>query len=255
MPSSTTWSGPRRARAAARTHPWTASRRSSPAGSRPRSRRRSASRASPRSPRRRPRATGRRASRPELGGDLRHRAAVGDHLLARRHVDAVVAGMADRRRRDAHVHLARARVAQHLHDLAGRVAAHDRVVDDDEPLAGDDVGQRVELHPQAVLAQLLAGLDERARDVAVLDEAVVLRDPARAGEPARRGVPRVGHGDDEVGLHGRLPREDLAHPAARDLQDVAAEPRVGPREVDVLEDAQGGARALDRHPRLDPARA
>ena len=92
----------------------------------------------------------------QLGGDLGLRAPVGDHLLARRHVDAVVAGMADRRRGDAHVDLARARVAQHLHDLAGRVAAHDRVVDDHEPLAADHLGQRVELHPQAVLAQLLA---------------------------------------------------------------------------------------------------
>ena len=105
----------------------------------------------------------------QLGGDLGLRAAVGDHLLARRHVDPVVAGVADRRRGDAHVHLARARVAQHLHDLARGVAAHDRVVDDDEALARDDLGQRVELQPQAVLAQLLAGLDERARDVAVLD--------------------------------------------------------------------------------------
>ena len=45
----------------------------------------------------------------QLGGDLGLRAAVGDHLLARRHVDPVVAGMADRRRGDAHVHLAGAR--------------------------------------------------------------------------------------------------------------------------------------------------
>ena len=94
--------------------------------------------------------------RAELGGDLGLRAVVGDHLLARRHVDPVVAGVADRRRGDAHVHLGGAGVAQHLHDLARRVAAHDRVVDDDEPLAGHDLGQRVELQPQAVLAQLLA---------------------------------------------------------------------------------------------------
>ena len=51
-----------------------------------------------------------------------------------------------------------------------------------------DLGQRVELQAQAVLAQLLAGLDEGACDVAVLDEAVVLRDPARARVAARGGV-------------------------------------------------------------------
>ena len=109
-------------------------------------------------------------------------------------------------------------VAQHLHDLARRVAAHDRVVDHDQALARDHLGQRVELQAQAVLAQLLAGLDERARDVAVLDEAVVLGQPGRAREAAGGGVAGVGDGDHEVGLHRRLAPQDLAHPPARDLQ-------------------------------------
>ena len=135
-----------------------------------------------------------------------------------------------------------ARVAQHLHDLARRVAAHDRVVDDDEPLARHDLGQRVELHPQAVLAQLLPGLDERARDVAVLDQPVVLREAGGPREAARGRVAGVRHRDHEVGVDRRLAGEDLAHPPARDLQHLAAQARVGPREVDVLEDAQRAAR-------------
>ena len=57
-------------------------------------------------------------------------------------------------------------------DLARRRAAHDRVVDDHQPLARDRVRERVELQPHAVLAQRLVGLDERAPDVAVLDQAV-----------------------------------------------------------------------------------
>ncbi len=76
----------------------------------------------------------------QLGADLRHRSAVGDHLLARGHVDPVVARMLDRRRRDPQVHLGGAGVAQHLHDLAGRVAPHDRVVDDDQALAATTSG-------------------------------------------------------------------------------------------------------------------
>ena len=121
-------------------------------------------------------------------------------------------------------------------------------------LPGDDLGQRVELHPQAVLAQLLAGLDERPRDVAVLDEAVVLRQPARARVAARGGVAGVGHGDHEVGVGRRLAREDLAHAPARDLQHLAAQARVGPREVDVLEHAQRLALAA-RPPCASRARA
>ena len=139
-----------------------------------------------RPPRRRRPARGRQRVAAQLARDLVDVAPVRDHLLARGHVDAVVAGVLDRRRGDAQVDLARAGVAQHLDDLARRVAAHDRVVDDDQPLAGDDLRQRVELQPQAVLAQLLPRLDERARDVAVLDEAVVLRQAAGAREAARR---------------------------------------------------------------------
>ena len=148
--------------------------------------------------------------------------------------------------------LARARVAQHLHDLAGGVAAHDRVVDDDEAPPADDLGQRVELQPQAVLAQLLARLDERARDVAVLDQPVVLGQAARTGVAARRRVARVGHRDHEVGARRRrLAGQDLAHAPARGLQHVAVHARVGPREVDVLEDAERLALARDDLPRAD----
>ena len=122
-------------------------------------------------------------------------------------------------------------------------------------LAGDDLGDRVELQPQAVLAQLLAGLDEGPLDVAVLDEAVVLGQAAGAREAARRRVAGVGHGDHEVGLDRRLAREDLAHPPAHRLQRAAAHARVRAREVDVLEHAERLARALDDLDRLEPVLA
>ena len=84
-------------------------------------------------------------------------------------------------------------LAQHRHDLLRRRAAHDRVVDDDEPLAADRVGQRVELQLHAAVAQRLRRLDERAADVVVLVEAVAVRDarltslyPCAAEWPGRR---------------------------------------------------------------------
>ena len=75
----------------------------------------------------------------EVRADLLDAAAGGDQLVVPGHVDAVEAGRDDRRRGDAQVHLERARLAQHLHDLARRRAAHDRVVDDDQALARDRV--------------------------------------------------------------------------------------------------------------------
>jgi len=153
---------------------------------------------------------------------------VGDHLLARRHVDAVVAGVADRGRRDPQVDLQGAGVAKHADDLPGGVAAHDRVVDDNDSLALDDLRQRVELHPQAVLAQLLTRLDESALDVTVLDQAVVLGDPGGACKAVGGWISRVGDRDHEVGVDRSLAPEDLAHLAAHLLQYASLQPRVGP---------------------------
>ena len=192
---------------------------------------------------------------PELLRDLLLGPAVGDHLLRRRHVDAVVAGVPDRGSRDPHVDLGRAHAAQHLDDLPGGVAAHDRVVHHHEPLPLDHLAERVELHAQAVLAELLAGLDEGPGHVAVLDQPVVARDARRLRVAGRRGVARVGHGDHHVGVHGRLAPEDLSHLATRHLCAVALEDRVGAREVDVLEHAEGLALGLDQLARLDPALA
>ena len=107
----------------------------------------------------------------DRGADAVDVEAVGDQLGAAGEVDAVEARPLHRRRGDPHVHLDRAGLAQHPDQRALGVAAHDRVVDDDQPLAADDVAQRVELQPDAQLPDRLARLDERAADVGVLDQA------------------------------------------------------------------------------------
>ena len=86
------------------------------------------------------------------------------------------------------MHLDGARLAQHPHQRPLGVAAHDRVVDDDQPLAADDFLERVELEPDAQLADGLRRLDERAPDVGVLRQALPVREcrtPARSRR--RRG--------------------------------------------------------------------
>ena len=76
---------------------------------------------------------------------------------------------------------------------------------------------------------------------------------ARARVAAGGGSARVGHRYDEVRVRRRrLARQDLAHPPARGLHDVAAHARVRPREVDVLEDAEGLALAVDDLARVQP---
>ena len=167
-------------------------------------------------------------------------------------VDAVEAGTDDRRRRDAHVNLCRARVEEHLHDLPRRVPADDRVVDGHDPLTCK-LGQRVELQLDALLAQPLLRLDERAADVAVLDQALAERDSGRAGEADRRGRARVGDRQDEIGVDRRLCSEPLAHSNARAVHLDVLEVRVGAGQVEELEDAERAV--LRRLDRLDRSQA
>ena len=79
------------------------------------------------------------------------------------------------------MHFGGAGLAQHGDDGALRVAADDGVVDDHDPLAGDDVPQRVQLQPDAELADRLARLDEGAAHVGVLHQALRVRDAACLG--------------------------------------------------------------------------
>src|SRR2546428_9768843 len=73
--------------------------------------------------------------RADVRADLPHRAVRGDELAAARHAHSEVARMLDRRRADAHVHLARAGPPQEAHDRPAGGPAHDGVVDDDHALA------------------------------------------------------------------------------------------------------------------------
>ena len=60
----------------------------------------------------------------------------GQELVPLGRVDAVIVRVRDRRRSDAEMHFAGAGLAHHLHDLHRGRAAHDRVVDQHDALAG-----------------------------------------------------------------------------------------------------------------------
>ena len=77
--------------------------------------------------------------------------------------------------------------------------------------------------------------------------------PEAFEKPIAAGVPAVGDADDEVGLDRRLVREPLAHADARAVHLDPAEPRVGPREVDVLEDAERVPTRGNRLRRVKPS--
>ena len=171
----------------------------------------------------------------------------GQQLLALGRVDPVEAGMRGGRRRDAHVDRAGAGGAHHLHDLERGGAADDGIVHQHDPLARQHgpVGVVLQLDPQ--VADLLARLDEGPPDVVVAD------DPQLEGDPRLLGVadggrhPGIGHRYDHVGVHVAFPRQLGADALAGLVDALALHHRIGPGEIDMLEDAEA-ARHLRKGP-------
>ena len=133
--------------------------------------------------------------RADVLAHLLDRAVRGDQLVLVGHVDAVEARRDDRRRRDAHVHLGRARVEQHLHDLRASCcrARSSRRRRRAACPATSASGLNFSRIPCS--AQLLVGLDERPPDVAVLDQPLARTGcPSARAKPIAAGVPESGIG-------------------------------------------------------------
>src|SRR5256714_2051755 len=182
------------------------------------------------------------AVRPDRAADAVGVQPVGDQLGPGGEVDAVEARPLDRRRGDADVHLQGTRLAQHPDDGPLRVAPDDRVVDDHDPLAAHVVPQRVQLQPDAELADGLRGLDEGAPHVGVADQAGAVRDAGLLGVPDGGRRAGLRYRDHQVGLDRMLTGEAPAdvHPGRVDV--AAADRGVRPGQVDVLEQAALGIR-------------
>src|SRR6266508_1016475 len=90
----------------------------------------------------------------EVVADLFYRVLGRDQLLFRRRVYAVIARRDGGRAADAHVDFGGARVAHHLDDLFRSRAAHDRIVDQDDAVALDQVAHRIEFDLHAEMPDL-----------------------------------------------------------------------------------------------------
>src|SRR5205814_1692917 len=107
----------------------------------------------------------------------------------------------------------------------------DRVVDEHDALAGEDLAHRIELDPHAGIAATLLRLDERAADVVIADQAELEADTRSLAVAERDRVARVGHRDHDVGLGRMFARERVADPAAHAVHRLTEHAAIGPREV------------------------
>ena len=128
-------------------------------------------------------------------------------------------------------------LAHHPHDLDAGRAAHDRIVDQHDALAGDHRAVGVVLQAHAEFADRLGRLDEGPPDIMVADDAEFERQTAAARVADRRRHAGIGHRHHDVGVGRRLAREFLAHRLARIVDRTAVDDRIGPGEIDVFEDA------------------
>src|SRR5690606_28258945 len=162
-----------------------------------------------------------------------------DQVLTVRRIDAVIAGMSCRRARYTHMHLARSRVADHLHDLTRCRAADDRIIYEDDAAAFDQIFYRIKFEPDAKGAYRLRRFDEGTSDVVVSDDRLPIIDAGLCRISDRRRNARIGHRHDDVRLDRMFERELLAHLMPRFVHRLAEDDRIRPREIDVFERANG----------------
>src|SRR5207253_6068139 len=93
-------------------------------------------------------------------------------------------------------------------------ATNDRVINEHDALAVEDLAQGIEFQLDTDVAQSLVRLDEGPRDVAALDQALAVGDATGLGETDGRRRPRIRQRDDDIAVSRRLPSELAAHVAS-----------------------------------------
>ena len=124
--------------------------------------------------------------------------------------------------------------AEQLHDLPGGRSAHDRVVDDDHAFAFHDALHRRQFHPYAQVPQVLGGLDERSRDIHVLQQAHLQGNVAGLGIADGGAHPGFRNAHHQVRLRRVLSPEQGAGPLAESMHAASFDIAVRTGEIDVF---------------------
>ena len=127
-------------------------------------------------------------------------------------------------------------------------------VDQDDALA-DEVGAAgIVLEAHAEMANLIGRLDKGAADVMVADNAEFERDSRFLRISERRRHARIRHRHHDIGVDVAFAGEFAADALARLVDAGALHDAVGPRKIDVLEDAETAVALAERHQAPHPAR-
>jgi shikimate dehydrogenase len=178
---------------------------------------------------------------------------VGDEVLGIGKIDAVVAGKTVGRTTDPDMNFLGAGIAEVHHAGAGGGAADDGIVDHDDALPSHAGLDDVQLHLDAEFPRKLRGVEECPADVVVADKGMVVGNLRFLAEAERGVVAGIGHGNDKIRLDRMKPGEFTAHVGPHRANVGAFEGAVGPREINVLENAEAEMLLADE--RLDGAKS
>ena len=95
----------------------------------------------------------------------------GNEFFLCRRVDPVEAGRHRWRATDSHVDFFGARGTNHFHNLAAGCSAHDGVIDENDPLSGEEFPDRIQLHLHTEIADLCLRLDKGSPDIVITNQA------------------------------------------------------------------------------------
>ena len=115
------------------------------------------------------------------------------------------------------MHFARAGRLDHLHDLAAGRPAHERIIEQHDPLAFQDAAYWIQLHLHAEVTDRLLRLNERPSDVVIADQSHAQRQLRLLGKTGRRADAGVWNRHDNVGGNAapRVPARAQARCARR----------------------------------------
>src|SRR5215471_4175282 len=138
----------------------------------------------------------------------------------------------------------RAGGAHHLYDFPARRAADDGIVDQDHALSGQQFADGVELHLDAEVPDLRFWFDEGSADVVITDQSESEWNSRFLRIANRRRNAGVRNGDNQIGFDWIFLSQDPPHLIAASLDRPTEHHAVGPREINVLEDALREARRV-----------
>ena len=138
-----------------------------------------------------------------------------NQILSRIDVRAVIAGIQERRRGNAEMHLFCPRFTNQPHNSCRGCTADDRVVDQNHTLAANGLRNRVQLDLHQILAGRLTGRNEGSSDILVLQKADSVRNAGLLRITKRRIQTGIRNADDHICLHRMLQRKERARPDSR----------------------------------------